>query len=74
MVVEAVLNSCFIFSMYNEMFYVKKIEFEEVIFCLEWVEKVVIVSKFIVDGIVKLFLGYEYKLKFVYVGVDFKYF
>lgn len=74
MVVEVVLNSCFILSMYNEMFYVKKIEFEEVILCLEWVEKVVIVSKFIVDGIVKLFLGYEYKLIFVYVGVDLKFF
>lgn len=60
--VKVVLSSCFLLSMYNEMFYDKKIEFEVVIVCLEWVEKVVIVSKFIVNGICELFLEYKYKL------------
>ena len=74
MVAEAAPNSRFILSMHNEMFHPKKIEPEEAILCLERVEKVVTVSKFIADGIAKLFPGYEHKLKPVYAGVDLKHF
>ena len=74
MVAEAAPNSRFILSMHNEMFHAKKIEPEEAILCLERVEKVVTVSKFIADGIAKLFPGYEHKLTPVYAGVDLKLF
>ena len=74
MVAEAAPNSRFILSMHNEMFHAKKIEPEVAILCLERVEKVVTVSKFIADGIAKLFPGYEHKLKPVYAGVDLKHF
>ena len=74
MVAEVAPNSRFILSMHNEMFHAKKIEPEEAILCLERVEKVVTVSKFIADGIAKLFPGYEHKLTPVYAGVDLKLF
>ncbi|MDE5072912.1 MAG: glycosyltransferase family 4 protein [Trichodesmium sp. St16_bin4-tuft] len=74
MVAEVAPNSRFILSMHNEMFHAKKIKPEEAILCLERVEKVVTVSKFIADGIAKLFPGYEHKFKPVYAGVDLKLF
>ena len=74
MVAEVAPNSRFILSMHNEMFHAKKIEPKEAILCLERVEKVVTVSKFIADGIAKLFPGYEHKLTPVYAGVDLKLF
>ncbi len=72
LVAKAAPNSRFLLSMHNEMFHAKKIEPEEAIICLERVEKVVTVSKFIADGIAKLFPEYKNKLQPVYAGVDLK--
>ncbi|NET45423.1 glycosyltransferase family 4 protein [Okeania sp. SIO2B3] len=72
LVAKAAPNSRFLLSMHNEMFHAKKIEPQEAIKCLERVEKVVTVSKFIADGIAKLFPEYKHKLQPVYAGVDLK--
>lgn len=71
-VAKAAPNSRFLLSMHNEMFHSKKIDPEEANICLERVEKVVTVSKFIADGIAKLFPEYQHKLQPVYAGVDLK--
>ncbi len=72
LVAKAAPNSRFLLSMHNEMFHDKKIDPQEAIICLERVEKVVTVSKFIADGIAKLFPEYQHKLQPVYAGVDLK--
>ncbi len=72
LVAKAAPNSRFLLSMHNEMFHDKKIDPQEAIICLERVEKVVTVSKFIADGIAKLFPEYQQKLQPVYAGVDLK--
>ena len=72
LVAKAAPNSRFLLSMHNEMFHAKKIDPEEAIICLERIEKVVTVSKFIADGIAKLFPEYQHKLQPVYAGVDLK--
>ncbi|MEB3341933.1 glycosyltransferase family 4 protein [Okeania sp.] len=71
-VAKAAPNTRFLLSMHNEMFHTKKIEPEEAKICLDRVEKVVTVSKFIADGIAKLFPEYKHKLQPVYAGVDLK--
>lgn len=69
-VAKAAPDSRFLLSMHNEMFHAKKIEPEEARMCLERVEKVVTVSKFIADGIAHLYPEYQHKLQPVYAGVD----
>ncbi|NEQ40370.1 MAG: glycosyltransferase family 4 protein [Okeania sp. SIO3I5] len=72
LVAKAAPNSRFLLSMHNEMFHEKKIDPQEAMICLERVEKVVTVSKFIANGIGKLFPEYQQKLQPVYAGVDLK--
>ena len=72
LVAKAAPNSRFLLNMHNEMFHDRKIDPQEAIICLERVEKVVTVSKFIADGIAKLFPEYQQKLQPVYAGVDLK--
>ncbi|ABG52862.1 glycosyl transferase, group 1 [Trichodesmium erythraeum IMS101] len=71
-VAKAAPSSRFLLSMHNEMFHDKKIEPEVATVCLERVEKVVTVSKFIANGICELFPEYKHKLQPVYAGVDLK--
>jgi spore coat protein SA len=70
LVAEAAPESRFLLSMHNEMFHAKKVDPEIARRCLERVEAVVTVSKFIADGIDHLFPGYQHKLNPVYAGVD----
>lgn len=71
-VAKAAPSSRFLLSMHNEMFHDKKIEPEVATVCLERVEKVVTVSKFIANGICELFPEYKHKLQPVYAEVDLK--
>ena len=70
MVAAAAPKSRFLLSMHNEMFHSKKIDPDIARSCLERVEGVVTVSKFIADGIAHLFPEYQHKLQPVYAGVD----
>lgn len=70
MVAAAAPNTRFLLSMHNEMFHAKKVDPDTARSCLERVEKVIAVSKFITDGIDSLFPGYQDKLQPVYAGVD----
>lgn len=72
LVAAAAPNSLFLLSMHNEMFHSQKIDPDLARICLERVEKVVTVSKFIANGIAHLFPEYEQKLQPVYAGVDLK--
>jgi len=70
LVAQAAPKSRFLLSMHNEMFLPNKIDPDTARSCLERVEAVVTVSKFIADGIAKLFPEYKNKLNPVYAGVD----
>lgn len=70
LVAKAAPQSRFLLSMHNEMFHVPKVEPDVACSCLERVEKVVTVSKFIANGIANLFPDYQHKLQPVYAGVD----
>ena len=70
LVAAAAPKSLFLLSMHNEMFQSHKIDHDLACLCLERVEKVITVSKFIADGIAKLFPNYKQKLQAVYAGVD----
>lgn len=70
LVAAAAPDSRFLLSMHNEMFFAEKIDPDVARCCLERVEAVVTVSKFIANGIAKLFPEYEHKLHPVYAGVD----
>ncbi len=72
LVAAAAPDSRFLLSMHNEMFHSKKIDSEVARSCLERVEKVITVSKFIANGIADLFPEYQQKLQTVYAGVDLK--
>ncbi|NEP09693.1 MAG: glycosyltransferase family 4 protein [Symploca sp. SIO2C1] len=70
LVAAAAPETRFLLSMHNEMFFPHKIKPKVAQRCLERVEGVVTVSKFIADGIDHLFPGYKHKLNPVYAGVD----
>jgi spore coat protein SA len=70
LVAAAAPKSRFLLSIHNEMFHDKKIQPDIAWSCLERVEGVVTVSKFIADGIAHLFPDYQHKLHTVYAGVD----
>ncbi|NET57529.1 MAG: glycosyltransferase family 4 protein [Symploca sp. SIO2E6] len=70
LVADAAPESRFLLSMHNEMFLPHKIDDQVARTCLERVEAVVTVSKFIADGINERFPGYQHKLNPVYAGVD----
>ncbi len=70
LVAKAAPQSRFLLSMHNQMFHVPKIEPDVARSCLERVEKVVTVSKFIANDITNLFPDYQHKLQPVYAGVD----
>jgi len=69
-IVASASKSRFLLSMHNEMFHANKIDPDLARSCLERVEKVVTVSKFIADGIAHLFPEYQHKLQPIYAGVD----
>lgn len=70
LVASAASKSRFLLSMHNEMFHANKIDPDLARSCLDRVEKVVTVSKFIADGIAHLFPEYQHKLQPIYAGVD----
>jgi len=70
LVADAAPKSHFLLSMHNEMFLPNKIDDDVARRCLERVEAVVTVSKFIADGIAERFPEYQDKLNPVYAGVD----
>lgn len=72
LVASAASKSRFLLSMHNEMFHANKINPDLARSCLERVEKVITVSKFIADGIAHLFPEYQHKLQPIYAGVDLK--
>ena len=57
-------------SLHNEMFFPDKIPYETAVKCIESVEFIATVSKFIADGIRKLYPIADKKLNVVYSGVD----
>lgn len=69
-VAAAAPNSRFLLSMHNEMFSSDRIAPEVARSCLERVDAVVTISKFIANGIAELWSEYRHKLHPVYAGVD----
>lgn len=63
-------NAKFSLSIHNEMFLPEKIPSEKAVECIETVEFITTVSKFIADGISCLYPIADKKLKVVYSGVD----
>lgn len=67
---QKLTNSRFGLSIHNEMFRTKKIAYNEGEKCIERVEYINTVSKFIADGITTLYPEAEDKVRVVYSGVD----
>lgn len=67
---EKLPNSKLSLSLHNEMFKPKKISAQEANECIERVEFINTVSKFIANGVKELYPIAENKLKVVYSGVD----
>ena len=63
-------NAKFSLSIHNEMFLPEKIPAETAVECIEMVEFITTVSKFIADGIRRLYPIADGKLNVVYSGVD----
>lgn len=67
---EKLKNAKFSLSIHNEMFLKDKIPSEIAVECIETVEFITTVSKFIADGIRRLYPIADKKLNVVYSGVD----
>jgi len=63
-------NSAFSLSLHNEMFLPKKIDCDRAMQCINKVEFISTVSRFIADGVKNLYPSAESKLNVVYSGVD----
>lgn len=63
-------NTRFSLSLHNEMFHAGKISPSKAAECIERVEFINTVSKFIADGVVKLFPQAKDKMNVVYSGID----
>lgn len=67
---ENLPDTKFSLSLHNEMFHKEKISHQKANECIERVEFINTVSRFITDGVAKLYPKAENKLRVVYSGVD----
>lgn len=67
---QAAPSTNFVLSLHNEMFHPKKISDTEALKCIESVDNIMTVSKYIADTVISRFPEAKRKVKVIYSGVD----